>query len=291
MTPFRQILVVCGFILLILPSLATAQTAPSIKLFSCTLNDGANALAVHLVEDQVIYKYSDDLENIELTLFDKIPNVRHTLGLWDGPNFTETVTFFNGDTAYEVFSEVIRLPLAPHLDVLGGRPVDGGVVITQPNGKRTEVLCDRGTIAPRNPLMRLVRLTQAKTPQYNLYQDCVASGILPHGCIELSLDQCAAIERERPYPLNCLSEHLTLALVTLEENYTAARAFAETEGLDVEALAFSQSVWERHKQVDCDITETLSQRKSNRFDSRYTCGINYTLDRIAFLQRYLNGLL
>ena len=95
-------LAACCFI--ILSTSVSAQTSARPLLFECTLNAGANAVAVHLDSDEITYSYTDANGVVELSLREKTADVDFTTSLWEDPIFYESVTFYNGETSYKVFA-------------------------------------------------------------------------------------------------------------------------------------------------------------------------------------------
>ena len=49
------------------------------------------------------YSYTDANGVVELSLREKIEDVDFITSLWEDSNFYESVTFYNGETSYEVF--------------------------------------------------------------------------------------------------------------------------------------------------------------------------------------------
>ena len=79
---------------------------------------------------------------VELSLREKIADVDFITSLWEDSNFYESVTFYNGETSYEVFGLPKENRVRGSRGGLNGEPVDGGIVVRAPNDVRTELTCD-----------------------------------------------------------------------------------------------------------------------------------------------------
>lgn len=287
---YMQIIGLVVYALMAVPTYAIAQSDQPIWLFNCTLNDGANSVGVHVYNDEITYSYANSVGQIELNLNDTVADVKHVLALWDDPNFTESITFYNSATSYEVFSEAARSQPIGARAILDGGPVDGGIVVTAPDGTRNEILCDENTITPRAPLMRLARLALLQDEDYDLTVPCMARSYFADGCFRLSLDQCEAIARDAADPADCLPLHLARATARLDATYLDALAMTEQRGADVVALDNAQDIWNASRAADCKIG---SWSVYNVFDENMglmECNFDYTVRRIKFLRRYIAGV-
>ncbi|NSX53322.1 lysozyme inhibitor LprI family protein [Parasulfitobacter algicola] len=274
----------------LLASPAAAQNNQTQRLFECSLNDGANKVGVHVGDDEITYRYANADGLIDLTLNDTVATVEHTLALWDDVNFTESVTFYNGATSYEVFSEAGRNRPVGDKHVLDGGAVDGGILVTQPDGTHTEIVCDPNTIEPQNPLHRLARLAALKNANYDMYADCSASGIIASACSQIVLQNCYDATDPTNNELECLTDHYDRTQALLSNTYASALAFANERGEDTVALERAQDAWSTSRNADCTIAAWTIY---NPFDSEkgaLICLADYTAKRIDFLTRYTIGL-
>jgi len=264
----------------------SAQTSVKPLLFGCTLNAGANAVAVHLDNDEITYSYADANDAIELSLREKIEDVDFITSLWEDPNFYEAVTFYNGETSYEVFGIPKENRARGSREILNGEPVDGGIVVRAPNDAPMELTCDENSVEPIQAFMRFARLNQLKDPNYDLYESCIASGIRVDACAEPAIEQCLEISAELPHETQCVSEHLTRALVALEKSFEDAILSAQNTGRDVEALVRSQTAFIESRSADCEIEVTLSYYGFDENEALQKCIFDYTNQRNKFLFFY-----
>ena len=223
---------------------------------------------------------------VELSLREKIADVDFITSLWEDSNFYESVTFYNGETSYEVFGLPKENRVRGSRGGLNGEPVDGGIVVRAPNDVRTELTCDENSVEPIQPLMRFARLNRLIDPNYRLYESCIASGLRVDACAEHSINRCLAISGELPYEIQCVPEHLERSLVALEESFEDAMLSAQNTGRDVEALVRSQTAFVESRTADCEIEVTLSYHDFDENEAYQKCVFDYTNQRNKFLFFY-----
>lgn len=277
-------------IMLIFGSPATAQSDQTEWLFQCQLNNGANSLGVHVFSDAITYSYANARGQLELNLKDTVADVEHVLSLWEDPNFVESVTFYNGDTSYEVFSQpsTSRPPGDRHV-LLGGM-VDGGVVVTSPSGSRTEILCDPGTVEPTKPLHRLSRLAALKDPNYNILAACFAADITAEDCVQYTLEYCLTAVSSDIDELECLGATASRVDEFLDDVLVETLTASSKLGIDSQPLERAQDIWKTSREADCAVS---SWTVYNPFDDRkgeLICQTDYAAKRIEFLTSHRLGL-
>lgn len=219
-----------------------------------------------------------------------VADVDHVLALWDDPNFTESVTFHNSETSYEVFSVAPKIGVTGAQPILNGGPVDGGVLVTSPDGTRTEILCDPHSIELRSALMRFARLPLFKDPDHTMFADCVEAQIWADVCAQYQLSQYNQIQNEMGVQMNGLTAHLTWSLAELDATFVRTLAVAQDRDGDVDALQKAQDLWDASRSADCALASWTIYNIMDSNVGTQGCNFDYTIKRIRFLRSYASGL-
>lgn len=284
---YMNIIYVC---LCFLATSAAAQTTQTQWVFECRLNNGANHVGVHIYGNEITYHYANADGLIELNINDTVANVDLTLALWDDPNFTEHVTFHNGETSYQVFGEAGRNRPLGDKSILGGGAVDGGVLISSPDGTRTEILCDPNTIEPKIALHRFARLASLKDPNFDLYTQCLASDIIAGACADYALQYCNADTQTAGKGTLCLQDDFTRREAQLSDTYIAAFAATNERGEDTVALERSQEIWRTSREAYCVVAAWTVYDPFDGDKGWLLCLSDYAVKRVMFLEAHINGL-
>jgi len=291
---FRTVCIIF-LILVTLPTQSAAQinqSGPVTLLFSCTFNNGANTVQVDMSDDDIVYFYNHEDSDLDLIIIDNTQTVSYRPFLWDSHDITESVTFYNGDTAYEVFGTLRRSGWSADSSFVGGQEALGGIVVTSPSGERTELPCDPNSLQPQNPVVGIGRLASLDSPGYDMFDRCVQGIVALSACVGSMSSLCIANDSDvGNSEMKCLHNEY----VRWEE--MLATAFAETcmttadRGYDLDALELAQTSWQTSRNIDCEIG---SWTIFNYFDGdkgRLSCLSHYAAQRIYFLNRYTSGVL
>lgn len=239
-------------------------------LFQCSLNNAANSVRVILLSDNVQYSYSDNGGRVELSINSPLSDVDYTPFAWDSPDVTESITFHNGETSYEVFQTMIQ----SKSNFSSGST--GGVVIITPSAERTEIPCDANSIAPVNVFQGIGRIAGLKDEGYDAFQQCLSSELSATACINVQVASCG------------LKTHDKMGCLTAEYDRWQA-VLAERLGKAAE-LAHAQSLWEASRDADCALSAWVIYNPFDEDKGMLSCLSDYTAKRMDFVNDYIQGL-
>lgn len=269
-----------------LPMSTFAETSFQETLFSCTFAGGENSVQILYFpqDDDLTYAYANAQGKLELNLNTPVETVAYTPFTWDRDDITESVTFYNDDTSYEVFSTMTRSGF--HL--IGGSL--GGVVVTTPSGKSTELRCDAHSIEPANVFQGIGRLASLKNENYDAFAQCLSSDLSATACLGVHVSNCQVDLGEE---FDCLKAEQDRWEAVLAETLTETFVAAGGQQFSLERsenVGQAQKLWRESRDFDCDIS---SWTNYNVFDGdlgKQACLADYTARRVEFLRSMQSGM-
>ena len=278
----KQVMTLVASLVGLSPTSSFADTSFQQTLFSCTFNEGINSVQVLYVpqDENLVYTYANAQGHLELNLNAPVQAVDYAPFSWDHGDITERVTFYNGDTSYQVFST-----FSPDSYEIAGEiysyEITAGVTVTSPSGQRTELDCDTFSINPATPLGGLGQIAVLRDASYDHFSECLSSNRPYASCIGIPSAGCVA---------DCLDFKVSLWQDILAETLaTTRRMVGEGPGSST-TIDHLQSLWEASRDADCEASAWTNYNVMDGEAGLKSCIIDYTAQRVDFLRRMQAGL-
>lgn len=272
-----------ALLVLLMPGQASAQAGEACGtagtlLMHCTFDRGAKQVGVCLTDDIVSYQFGPDLSVPELLLSSSFADLDYVPYGWASNTIHEGVMFRNGNTTYEVYASIPRGPDAG--------AAEGGILVTSPDGSRTDLSCDQGSVYPNDPLEGIGKLEDLISGNgYLLLQTCLDGTDNPQTCVgrvralEVKLNRCIIGADQT----GCWTTEAA-AWDILVRNYASygQAILADLQGdAFAEQLRAGQDSWNTTRTFDCDLLLTLPFAGDG---GAAKCSAAYTAERLRFLQ-------
>lgn len=259
---------------------AAAQNDVPTTVFECTLNGGANTVNIDAFpSNDLRYSYANAVGQLELNIDSHITQVTYSPFAWDSPEITESVTFYNGDTSYEVFSRRV----SPDRTT-------GGIIVTTPAGARTELPCDAYSISPGHPQINIGQLAQRYDPNHDPFRKCLAGTGPATTCVGVYTTACLSSALADASEDACLTAELTLWEALLDQTRAAAMDMAQARQFGTDELTQAKPIWEASRDHDCDMAAWTVYDPFDGKLGKLMCLADVTAQRVTFLRHHINGM-
>ncbi len=222
-------------------------------LFHCAF-DNQKSLALCLSGTTINYTFGANINRPELSLERDFARVDYTPYSWASNTIFESVTLYNGDTSYEVFSTL------PRGENMGA--AEGGITVILPNQTPVTLTCDAGSVLPNDPIDGIGQLTRfTEGSGFALLSACLETTDDATSCI-------GAVQQVRVQDFGCTpgqdpgdcwgAEAEAWNLILQQREAIAYAAVTQTQGdAFAQDLRDAQTIWQKSRTLDCTLNGDL----------------------------------
>ena len=255
------------------PTSSLADTSFQQTLFSCSFGEGENSVQVLYFPqgEDLVYAYANTQGHLELNLNASVQAVDYAPFSWDHGDITERVTFYNGDTSYQVFSTYSQYSYE----------TTAGIIVTSPSGQRAELGCDTFSIKPATPFGGLGRIAVLRDANHDHFRECLSGNRPDASCIGVPSAGCVTDCLD--FKVNLWQDILAKTLATTPQIVGGGPGSSNT-------IDHLQNLWEASRDADCEASAWTNYNVMDGEAGMKECLIDYTAQRVDFLRRMQAGL-